>query len=261
MQHRRHSGLHFLCRSREVAFYKPKRPARRFTLAHHQRGGHARPFLFQRGQFHYQYIPFVCVLFRSIHFLLQRIHLGVVRGASLGLGVGGGFHARLVSLIEKSKHPIKFNLFERVKLMVMALRATEGESKHYLARGCDAVKNGVHPELLLVHAALGINLCVAMKPSGNALGLRRLGQHVARELLDGKLVERLVRIERRIHPIAITPHHAGGIVTVAIAVRIACLVQPVSPPAFAKVRGGQEAVHGGFQTAALILLPGHLESG
>ena len=64
-----------------------------------------------------------------------------MHGARLSLGDCGGFHARLVNLIEECKHPIKLHLFERVKFVVMTLRAAEGEAEHDLARGRDAVED------------------------------------------------------------------------------------------------------------------------
>ena len=65
-------------------------------------------------------------------------------------------------------------------------------------------------------------------------------QHVARELPDGELVEGHVRVECVHHPVTVGPDAARGVNAVAVAVRIACLVQPPAAPALAMVRGGEE---------------------
>ena len=81
-----------------------------------------------------------------------------------------------------------------------------------------------------------------MEPRGDALGLRCIGQHVARELLDDKLVKRLVGVKRGNYPIAIQPHHARRIVAVAVAVRITRGIQPKPPPTLTVMRRCQQCI-------------------
>ena len=63
-----------------------------------------------------------------------------------------------------------------------------------------------------------------------------LMQEVTRELLDAELVIRHVRIQRLHHPVAIRPDAARRVDAVAVAVRIARLIQPPAAPALAVMR-------------------------
>ncbi len=69
-----------------------------------------------------------------------------------------------------------------------------------------------------------------MKPRRHLLVLRRILQQVARDLLDGELVERHVLVERLDHPVAIRPHLAVIIEMQTMRVSIPRRIQPVTRP-------------------------------
>ena len=78
-----------------------------------------------------------------------------------------------------------------------------------------------------------------MKAGCNALCRRSIGEHVASQLLDDKLIERQIIVGGADDPIAVLPHYAGSIVAVTIAIGITGGVQPMASPAFSVSGRGQ----------------------
>ena len=76
-----------------------------------------------------------------------------------------------------------------------------------------------------------------MKAGRDALGLGRPGKHVARNLLDGELVERQIRVDGVDDPIPKQPDRTAAVFLVAIGVRVTGQVEPTPSPPFAIVRG------------------------
>src|SRR5437879_332081 len=91
--------------------------------------------------------------------------------------------------VEESQEPVVFLLSDRVELVVVTLRAPESQSKESRAGGVDPVHDRFDAKLLRVDAAFLIDLRVAMEAGRDLLVESRLRQQVARELLDGELVE------------------------------------------------------------------------
>ncbi len=145
-------------------------------------------------------------------------------------------------LIEEGIALIVFTLRDRIELVAMALGAAHRQPHPDLHRGFDAVLDRRHAKLLVVGPALVVGHRVAMKRRGQLLVVRGAGQQVARQLLDGELVERSIRVERFDHPIAISPNRAQRVGTVTLAVGIAGQVEPHPSPAFAIGRIGQRPI-------------------
>ena len=82
-----------------------------------------------------------------------------------------------------------------------------------------------------------------MKPGGEQLGLRRIRQEVAGELLDRKLIKRQVSIERVDDVVAVGPDAARLIVGVPLGVRITGKIEPAAGPVFAVRRLRELGVH------------------
>ena len=57
--------------------------------------------------------------------------------------------------------------------------------------------------------------------ASNALFTRGVGQKIAGQLLDGKLIERHTRVERVDHPIPIRPDVALAVLLVAVGIGVA----------------------------------------
>ena len=116
-----------------------------------------------------------------------------------------------VHLIVISRHLVIFYLLDGIVLVVVTLGEAESESEENLAGRGNAVEDGIDPELFPVHAALGVDLRVAMKAGRDALGHGGIRKHVARQLFDDKLIERQIVIGGADDPIAVLPHDPRGI--------------------------------------------------
>ncbi len=132
---------------------------------------------------------------------------------------------------------------ELIVLVRVAARAADREPEPNRAERFHAIHHGGHAPLFFVRAALGVGERLAVEGGGELLRFGGIRQQIAGELFDGKLVKRQIRVDRLNDPIAIAPRvEARAVFFITVAVGIARLVQPMSPPAFAKVRRGQKAI-------------------
>ena len=150
---------------------------------------------------------------------------------------------RLVLIVQHRVEAEVFLLRDGVEFVVVAVRARDGQAQPRVARRRHAVHDRLDAELLLVYPALLVDLRVAMEARRNFLLHRRVGQHVARELFDGELVEGQIPVQRGDDPVAVTPDAARRVNAVAVRVRVTRHVQPPATPALAVVRRRQQPVH------------------
>ncbi len=99
-------------------------------------------------------------------------------------------------IVQKREHPVILFLRERIELVVVALRALDGEAENAFADGVHAVEHRLHAELLGIDAAFLVDHRVAQKAGGHDLILRGVRQQIAGDLLDDELVVRQIAIER-----------------------------------------------------------------
>ena len=97
--------------------------------------------------------------------------------------------------------------------------------------------------LFPVNSALLVKHGVAVKARGDLLLEGGTGQHVPRDLLDSKLLERHILVECLDHPVSKLPGSAPVVCFVPVGVGVACQIQPGTRPALAIVRGTQQPVH------------------
>ena len=146
-------------------------------------------------------------------------------------------------VVEEGEHLVVLALCERVELVVVTLRAGEGDAEKHRRRGVHAVHHRLDAELLRVNAAFLIDLRVAMKARGDLLLQRRVRQQIARELPDGELVEAQVAVERINDPIAVFPNLPRRVNAVAVRVGVTRGVEPPTAPALPVIRRRQQPVH------------------
>ena len=145
--------------------------------------------------------------------------------------------------VEERGELIILPLTERIVFVIVTLRAVERDAEEDLRRRVDAIDHLLDAELLLIDAALAIGERVAMKARRHLLFERRPPHQIAGQLLDDELVIRQIAIEGVDHPVAIAPGVGPtSVFLITVAVGIACQVEPVSAPAFAIVRRGQQAI-------------------
>src|SRR5262249_15161086 len=139
--------------------------------------------------------------------------------------------------VEKRGELIKLLLLDGIVLVIVALRAAYGKAKPNRAqRGC-AVEHLLITELFGIGATLTIRQRVAIEAGSDYVIDGAVRQQVARELLDGELVERHIAVERFDHPLPPAPGpRAGAVFFIAVAIGVSRQVQPVTRPFFAVVR-------------------------
>ena len=150
---------------------------------------------------------------------------------------------RVLALVEERIKLVVLLLRDRVVLVGVAFRTAHRQSHPNLHRRVHPVTNRLSAKFLVVGAALGVRLGIAMKRRCEQLVTCRLRQQVTGQLLDGELVVRHVLIERLYHPVAIFPDHSQRIRAVAGRVRVTGEIKPDPRPAFAVGRPGHQIVH------------------
>ena len=111
----------------------------------------------------------------------------------------------VLGVVEDGEQAKVFLLRDRVVLVGVALGAGDRRAHPGGQGGVHTINDGDVAKLLIAGAALVVGHRVAVEGRGDQLFVGRLGQQVPRELFDGKLVERLVLVERLDHVIAIGP--------------------------------------------------------
>ena len=151
--------------------------------------------------------------------------------------------AVLRHVVEERIHLVKILLRSRIVFVVVTLRASNRQPHPSHARRRHAVHHIEIQILRLDQPALVARHHIAMKARRHLLLDRRIWQHVARDLLDGELVERHPRIERLDHPLPPQPHVPQRIIMIPARVAVARQVQPRNRQPLAKMRRRQQLVH------------------
>ncbi len=146
-------------------------------------------------------------------------------------------------IIEKGHGIIVFFVLYRVVGVTVALYATDRGALPDLESGIGTVDHGGYPELFIVGAPFVVVHGVPVERGRDQLVYGRVGQQVARQLLDGELIVGHVLVERLDHPIAVRPHTAAQVFFIALGIGIACQIKPPARPFFTKSGLGQEAVY------------------
>ena len=149
---------------------------------------------------------------------------------------------RVAERIEVGVELVVVLLADRVELVVVALRAGEGQAQDGFAQRLHAVRVVVEQVLRGDRATLvGVHV-VALEARRDQLGVRRVRHEVAGELLEQEAVVGLVVVEGLDDPVAPEPEVATAVDGEAIGVGVAGRIEPVQGHALAEVRRGQQAV-------------------
>ena len=161
----------------------------------------------------------------------------------LGVAAIGVEHAGFLVRVEVGVELVKLALRDRVVFVIVAAGAAEREAEPRLAGGVHAVDDRLREPLRLDASALAIQPRVAVKTGRDFLRQRGVGQQIAGELLDGKLVERLIAVVGADDPVAPRPHEARAVALEAVAVRVAREVEPLLRHFLAVARRREQPVH------------------
>ena len=148
------------------------------------------------------------------------------------------------SLVKEGEELVILADGEGVVLVVVTLGATEGGAQPDGAEGVDAIDDLFVVVLGGIGAGLQVEGRVALEAGGDFLLEGGIGEEIAGELFEGKLVEREVGVEGLNHPVAVGPHGAEFVPLVAFGIGVAGGIEPWAGPAFAEGRRGEEGVDG-----------------
>src|SRR6185436_13269382 len=104
----------------------------------------------------------------------------------------------------------------RVVLVIMTACAAQGSSHPGIGSRLDPIHDILDLIFFGDGTTLEIDHVVSVKPGGNLLFVGSVGQEIAGQLLDRKLVERQVTIECVYNPVAPAPHIAVTVDVVAV---------------------------------------------
>ena len=130
--------------------------------------------------------------------------------------------------------------------MIVALSALHGQAHPNRGRRLDAINGILDTKLFRDNAAFIGRSVVAIEAGGDLLLDGSVGQQVARELLDGKLVKWFVRVVGTDNPIAPRPHITRSVSMKDATVTITSCVQPDDGHSFAVVGRSQQSVNDFF---------------
>ena len=127
--------------------------------------------------------------------------------------------------------------------MRVALHTAKRRALPNLPSGVHAVNQRGGSKFLVHGSRFIVVHGVAVKRRGNQLVIGGLGQQIARQLLFGKLIKRLVGVEGLHHPVAVPPNVASVVFLVTARVGIPRQIKPHRRPTFAVSGRGQQFVY------------------
>ena len=129
-------------------------------------------------------------------------------------------------VVEVGKNLVKLLLGDRVELVVVTAGTPEGQTQPHRRGRRDAIDGVLHQELVRDDAAFAVLAMVPVEGGGYPLIEGRVGQHVARDLLDGELIERYVVVVGVDHPVAPPPHRPFAVCLIPVGIGVARGIQP-----------------------------------
>ena len=144
--------------------------------------------------------------------------------------------------VKERIHPVVFLMRDRVKLVRMALRASDCQPEPDRTGGVHSINQGFVTKLIGFHTTFFVDHRIPMKCRSDSLRRGGVRKQIARKLFNRKLIEWHVAIDCCNNPVSIGPHDAWTIYRVAIGVCIPCLIEPMSSPAFPIMRALQQSI-------------------
>ena len=159
---------------------------------------------------------------------------------SRGLGIRPvGFQFRVV---EEREEAVVVPHRDRIVFVIMTLGALQSGAEPDHAHGVDPVEHLVDPSFLRIAASFDVGGGTAVEAGGDFLRFGGSREEISRDLLDGELIKRQIRIQRCDDPIPVWPEIPQVIALEAMGVRIASIVQPWPCPANSELGGLEKAV-------------------
>ncbi len=144
--------------------------------------------------------------------------------------------------VEEREELVELLLRDRIELVRVAPRTAHGQAHERVGRGLDAIDDVFDLVLRRNGAALEVHHVIPVEPGGDLLRVGGVWQQIARDLVDGELVEREIPVERVDHPVAPVPHLAQAVDVIPVGVGVARSVEPGHGHALAVVRRFQQGI-------------------
>ena len=178
--------------------------------------------------------------------LVDVLLIGAEREEGDGSVVGAvAIHDGLVDGGEEGGEGVVILHRDGIELVVVAGRATGGETEPGGGDGVGAIHEVFHAVFLLNHSALVGGRIAFEEASGDGIFLI-LGEEVAGELADRKLVEGKVVVEGVDDPLAVGPDCAEVVVLKSMGVGVAGGIEPEAGAVFAVMGGSEVSVDESF---------------
>ena len=145
-------------------------------------------------------------------------------------------------VIKTGEQGVIIALGDRIKFVVVALSASDGEAQPVGGGGIDAVEESDVTLFLGDGATFAVEEVIAIEGSCDALLGGGCGEQIAGELFDRKLIEGLIRVEGLDHPVAPNPLEGVAVLLIAVGISVAGGIEPRQRHAFAIMWGGQQAI-------------------
>ena len=145
--------------------------------------------------------------------------------------------------VEERVELVELTLGDRVILVVVAPGAAHCHRHPDGGDGLHAVHHVLRVVLGRDRSALMVNHVVAVESGSDPLVRVAVWQEVARQLLNGELVEGLVVVECPNHPVSPVPHVTSAVDVKPVRVCVARQVEPLHGHLLAIVRRAQQPVH------------------
>ena len=162
-------------------------------------------------------------------------------------------HSLLGNVVEDRKKLIELLLPDGVEFVVVADRATHGQTQPDRGSGFHPVHRVTRLKLLVNRSAFAGADVAAIEPRSDQLIPRGMRQEIAGQLVDGELVERKVLIERLHHPVAIRPNRPFVVQMQPVRIAVARRIEPVARHLLAVARRLQKTVHDAFVGSGLLI--------
>ena len=138
-------------------------------------------------------------------------------------------------VVEKGDQLIILFLGDGIVKMIVTLGAFEGCAQPNRAGHVDPVKHLIGSAGLLGRSAFRVEGRGPMKPRSHLLGKGCIGQKIARELLDGELIEGHVIVEGLHDPVSPCPTGPYHVLVNTSGITVAGEVEPVARPPLSKM--------------------------
>ena len=183
-----------------------------------------------------------------------RLEHGLTQGGGERVHAGVTICGAVVEGVEEGEHPEVVLLADRIELMVVALRAGEGQAEDGLTKGLHAVGVIVDEVLSGNRATLvGVHV-VALETGRDQLAVVGVRHEVAGDLLRDEAVVGFVVVEGLDDPVAPEPEVTAAVDGEAVGVGVAGGIEPIEAHAFAEVGTGQQAVDEPAVSVGLLVL-------